>query len=118
MEPTLYFEQSQLSRTVRHLLADTRVEVCEQRAHSRQPFFGPVTIAVQENGEQRSYSCFSRDISPAGIGLLHNMPLECGEVTVTVVRDSGEVRFRGEVVWCNACGEGWYSSGVRFTGTA
>ena len=114
MEPTQYFEQKHISHIVKRLLDDARDERGEQRAHTRQPFFGPVTIVVEENGKQSDYSCFSRDISPTGIGLLHNMPLECGEVTLTIQRQSGDVRFRGEIMWCRPCGEGWYLSGARF----
>ena len=117
MEPTRYLEQERLSHTIKRLLDDEKAERGERRDHTRQPFFGPVTIVVPENGKQRDYSCFSRDISPTGIGLLHNMPFECGEVTLTVQRQSGDVCFRGEIIWCRPCGEGWYLSGVRFIAT-
>ena len=114
MEPSQSFEIIRIARTIEQLLGGKKPHAEERRADTRQPFFASVTVAVKENGEQRNYSCFSRDISPTSIGLLHNMPLESGEVVLTIPRQSGAVRFRGEVIWCHPCGEGWYLSGVRF----
>ncbi len=104
-----------LEETVSELLADAREAAEEQRKEKRQPFFGPAVVVVEESGERRSYSCFCRDISPSGIGLLHNMELKTGEIVVKVVRKSGtEVRFRSVLLWCRPCGEGWFISGARF----
>ena len=114
MEPTEYFDQKQISHTVKRLLDEAKLERGEQRAHTRQPFFGPVTIVVQENGQQRNFSCFSRDISPSGMGLLHNMPLKLGRVTLVIPRESAGIHLQSEIMWCQPCGEGWYLSGASF----
>ena len=114
---TTQTDDTQIRRTIKRLLDEEKAETGERRANMREPFFGPVTVVVRENGEQRTYSCFSRDISPTGIGLLHNMPLESGKVTLAILRQSGDVHLRGEIMWCRPCGEGWYLSGVRFLAT-
>jgi hypothetical protein len=101
---------------ITRLLDQCKAASGAHRAHKREPFFGSVTVAVNEGSEERRFSCFSRDISPAGIGLLHNMPLPLGEVTLTIHPDfSEDISLRGEVIWCQPCGEGWYLSGVSFT---
>ena len=50
-----------------------------------------------------------------GIGLLHCIAVEPGEVVLKIPsKTCGDVRIRGEIVWCRPCGEGWYLSGARF----
>ncbi len=44
------------------------------------------------------------------------MPLERGEVVVTIRGEEGQepVALRTQIMWCKDCGEGWYISGGRF----
>lgn len=101
---------------VRELIEEAKPYREERRAERRHPFFRPVQVIVGEGGGVRNYSCFSRDISPSGIGLLHNMPLRCGEVILTLPRESGEqFRVQATLRWCRPCGEGWYLSGAQFS---
>ena len=91
-----------------------RADQSDRRAEVRHPFFRPLSICPA-NEPQRQYSAFAREISRNGIGLLHNMPLEPGAALVTIFRDGGRtLKIRTEIVWCRACGEGWYLSGGRF----
>lgn len=87
----------------------------ERRSDPRLPFFGPVTITLDDEAFPR-FSAFARDISHLGVGLLHIMPLECGEVIVNIRQGEGEkpVALRTQIMWCEDCGEGWYISGGRF----
>jgi hypothetical protein len=104
-----------IQRAIASLLAEARAANRERRASVREPFFGPVNVTVRERGERRNYSCISRDISSTGIGLLHNMPLELGEVVLTIGEQiGGNPRLRSRIVWCRPCGEGWYLSGAEF----
>jgi hypothetical protein len=106
---------SNLAKAVNELLADAREADEERRRENRVPFFGPASVLVEEAGKRRSYSCFYRDISPCGVGLLHNMELKPGEVVLTVFRKSGtKVCFRSTLLWCRPCGEGWFISGAKF----
>jgi hypothetical protein len=108
-------QKPNLAETVCELLVDAREAAEERRKEKREPFFGPASVVVDEAGERRSYSCFCRDLSPSGIGLLHNMELKTGEIVVKVLRKSGAgVCFRSELLWCRPCGEGWFVSGARF----
>lgn len=88
----------------------------ERRTAVREPFFRPVTLELTVAGKPQERSCFSRDISPKGIGLLHNFSLEQGEnVVLTIHSDClGRIRVRSEIMWCTPAGEGWYLSGARF----
>jgi hypothetical protein len=108
-------QKRNLAETVCELLADAREAAEERRKEKREPFFGPAIVVVVESGVRRSYSCFCRDISLGGVGLLHNMELKTGEIVVKVFRKSGtEVCFRSLLLWCRPCGEGWFVSGARF----
>jgi hypothetical protein len=107
-------DQRQLQVTIRRLLDEAKDAAGERRADSREPFFSPVTLTFPAEG-QRQFSCFSRDISPSGIGLLHYMPVKPAAVVVTMPSKSrGNVRIRSQIMWCRPCGEGWYVSGARF----
>jgi hypothetical protein len=83
-----------------------------RRLMKRYPFFRQATITI---GGSTTLSAFSRDISPSGVGLLHSMPLEPGQVTVKLAWGKGsQIDVRTEIRWCRAAGEGWYLSGGRF----
>jgi hypothetical protein len=107
-------ETVDLHEIVRVFLSEAREGAAERRADKRESFFQPITL-VLEDDPRRRYSCFSRDISATGIGLLHCMALEAGEVVLTIPNKSqGNVRIRSKIVWCRPCGEGWFLSGARF----
>ncbi len=99
---------------VTRVLAEARGEAyTEQRQSSRVPFFKHVEIRPKDSSSPR-ISAFSRDISGDGIGLLHIMPLECGEVVVRIPsRFRKAYELRVHIEWCQDCGEGWYMSGGR-----
>jgi hypothetical protein len=86
----------------------------ELREGDRSPFFAPVSILVDGDAFTR-YSAFAHDISPLGIGLLHVMPLEPGEIVVVISRPgAGTLSLRTQIAWCKSYGEVWYRSGGRF----
>jgi hypothetical protein len=86
----------------------------EQRAAPRTPYFGSVTISLAGEEVPR-FSAFARDLSPLGIGLLHIMPLEPGQMVVSLRNAAGEtLSLRTQIVWCEPAGDGWYTSGGRF----
>ena len=60
---------------------------------------------------------FTRELSNTGIGLLHDVPLERGEVAVSLQSQGRTVTFRTYIVWCKPCGR-WYLSGGQFLGMA
>jgi hypothetical protein len=103
-----------LKTTVHHLLHEAREGANERRAEKREPFFSLVRLSFADDST-REFTCFSRDISATGIGLLHFMAVEPGEIVLKIPSKSfGDVRVRCEVVWCQPCGEGWHLSGARF----
>lgn len=88
----------------------------DRRSETRYPFFRQITMHVP--GATPTVA-FSREISPVGIGLLHNVQLTPGEVELTIPSRKGySIRVRTKVLWCQPCGEGWYISGGQFVGTA
>jgi len=88
----------------------------DRRADVRYALFRPVSIEMDDG---HKYSAFTREISETGIGLIHNMDLNEGEVEIGIRSDCGySIRVRTQIVWCAACGEGWFISGGRFVGIA
>ena len=88
----------------------------DQRSEVRYAFFRPISI---ETDDGQKYSAFTREISESGIGLIHNMDLDDREVEISISSDCGySIRVRTRIVWCQACGEGWYISGGQFVGIA
>jgi hypothetical protein len=84
----------------------------ERRASPRFPFFRPVWLRA--NGGQRQRA-FSREISTDGIGLMHNFPLEPGEVELSIVSRGGYmVSVVTRIEWCASCGDNWFISGGQF----
>ncbi|MFN0019060.1 MAG: PilZ domain-containing protein [Pirellulaceae bacterium] len=104
-------DQAALQPRIERLLEMAKDQVAQDsRTEPRIPLFQPVML---HRGTQ-FLSAFSRDVSEAGIGLLHDMPIG-GEYTITVQDATGrEYDLTGAVLWCRPCGQGWYISGVRF----
>jgi hypothetical protein len=115
-EPAVGIERGQIEDTVLQLFDEAKAAMEERMVDNRTPFFGPVSIAIEEDGQQWQFSGFSREVSPSGIGLLHNMPLDSGDVVVVTIprRMVPDTRFQCKLRWCEPCGEGWYISGAEF----
>ena len=81
---------------------------------ARSPFFAPVSLILEGDAFMR-YSAFAHDISPFGIGLLHLMSIQPGEIVVVISRPGGgTLSLRTHIGWCLSYGEIWYRSGGRF----
>ena len=114
LEPAPAVDAGCIARVVHHLLTEANQSGIERRTAAREPFFRPVTVTLMQT-EAQQFSCFSKDISATGIGLLHCMPLPLGEVTLAIRSEAGEpVHIKSELVWCRFCGAGWYLSGALF----
>ena len=86
----------------------------DRRLQRRYPFFRPITISTDVD-ERTKLSAFSRDISPAGVGLLHGVPLSPGRVGLKIpLTTRHQLDVSAEIGWCAPAGEGWYLSGGRF----
>jgi len=104
---------AETQRAIRRFLEEKKKETGERRSNDRVPFFSQVTIVKPVEGRQ--FSCFSRDISPMGIGLLHYSAVELGEVVLRIPRgEDSFLRVKAVIRWCAPCGEGWYLAGASF----
>lgn len=103
-----------IGEIVHQLLEEAREKNSERRAEKREPFFQVMRLSFAGD-EKRQFTCFSRDISATGIGMLHYLTVEPGKVILTIPsRSCGDLRISAEIMWCQPCGEGWYMSGARF----
>ncbi len=113
--PTVADDALQLLDALDLLFSEAKISE-EHRAELRVSFLRPVTI-LPEAPERQPISAFSRDLSPFGIGLLHNVPVDLQDVLLRVpLGHGGALHLRVRIKWCEACGEGWYFSGGRFLG--
>ena len=102
----------ELHEVIRQLLFEEKRLLEEERREPREPFFRPVSIAV--DGGVSNIAGFSRDISNQGIGLTHRCHIPLGKVFVEVPVSVGRPRlFRVEILWCNRITREWYTSGGR-----
>ncbi len=101
-------------RAIRNWVQEATSDVTDDRRnHGRHPFFRSITI---ENGKTdgTKLAAFSREVSPGGIGLLHNAPLASQHVTLTVPTIAGhEAILKTDIKWCKPCGADWFLSGGR-----
>jgi hypothetical protein len=106
-------DRKRVREIVHQLLDEARAqELADRRAEMRHPFFAPVDVRIDDTSH---LSAFSREISPLGIGLLHNEPLAPETVTLRLRGPGGTtLAVQTQILWCRPCGEGWYLSGGRF----
>jgi len=85
----------------------------ERRSIVREHFVRPVTITLIN---QESFSAFSRNFSPEGIGLISDRPVkEKDTAKLGVYRLKGKPAvIVAECRWCKPYGESWYLSGWHF----
>ena len=113
-QSTEQFCDVDLARVIQQLVDEAKPDEYEDRREAaRVPFHRPVRIILNDGATV--LSAFSRDISPLGIGVIHDTQLPTGEVVVEIPRLSGEpLRVPTEIHWCKAVAPGWYSSGGQF----
>jgi hypothetical protein len=105
-------DRKRVREIVHQLLEEARAqELTDRRAEIRHPFFAPVDVRINDT----HLSAFAREISPLGIGLLHNAPLAPETVMLRLRGPGGTtLAIQTQILWCKPCGEGWYLSGGRF----
>ena len=109
-------DQPRAGMGIHELVVEAHQDVSkDRRAEPRYPFFRQ----LKWHAAAASGVIFSREISTIGIGLFHNVPLEPGEIEVSIPSRRGySIHTRIKVLWCQPCGEGWYLSGGQFAGKA
>ena len=97
------------------ILASARAgEANDRRVDQRFPFFAPVTLRPAA-AIDRPQTAYARELSHGGIGLLHFVPYEVGQVfQIAMQNEAFNWRKRCEVIWCKSTGDGWFLSGCRF----
>ena len=74
--------RGRLPSAIRSLIHEAKRAHGERRRRRRYPYFSPVHVRMCD-GEERSFSAFSIDVSRDGIGLLHSFPIAPGPAIVT-----------------------------------
>jgi hypothetical protein len=100
---------------LRRVLDQVKTYHDERRSEERETFFHPVILSLDDD-EQLLVPAFVRDISNSGIGLVHETPLEPGQITVNMQTTTGEsVRVAVNILWCREMQKYWYISGGTFS---
>lgn len=104
-----------LREQIQELMAQARADdQMDRRGAARYPFFRPAMLA-SDREELGPHRAFTRELSTTGIGLLHDIPISIGLLTVIVRHDDGQLAtFPTEILWRRPCGDGWYVSGGKF----
>jgi len=87
-----------------------RTALVDGRDEPRYPFFRPAWIEL----DSHSYSGFTRDISPNGLGLLHYAILPLRKVLVKFTECPEGIVMN--ISRCEPIGEGWFISGGSIVG--
>lgn len=98
----------------------------ERRSESRLPFHRPVRVTplgedlgAFDGAVSDTITGYTRDISPGGVGFLHDHPLATRRVLLTFDLLDGELlSLVVELTWCRYLGDFWYSSGGRLVAVA
>ena len=106
---------SQLQDLVARLTKEYVHTESDRRSVHRTPFVRPVTVRIT-GGEEKETIAFSKNISPAGIGLILEDAMPEGTVaTLDIHTSKGKpVQIRSELRWCEPFGNGWHITGWRF----
>lgn len=90
----------------------------DRRAVGRMPFVRP-TVIKSHSTNSRPVESFSRNLSPAGIGIVSKEPFKLGDVgTIEIHRfRQSPVIVLAECRWCDSFGSTWYFSGWVFLST-
>ena len=112
---TLLPARSPQPNPITELFRDAKTCDREKRKLGRTPYFKPAMVQMRANATDRRM-VLTRDISEAGVGLLHLDPLEPQEeITLSVELESRKlVEVAVQIAWCVPCGGGWYISGGEF----
>ena len=100
------------------LLLSQVIPQSELREEIRVPLFKPVTLHSLDERSQ-TVEALTRDISPAGIGLVHQDDVPPGNYEIVIpMEQEDDLRLHLEITWCRVAGPQWYMSGGRFFGVA
>lgn len=106
-------EIEQLKVVIDRLISEDReYNQKERRSVQRLPFFRPATLWLGRQQEEPQ-SCFVRDISERGIGMVHQFnpaPDRMGTIGIHRLWDEPMV-FRANCRWSECWGSGWFISG-------
>ena len=92
-----------------------------RRSEERTKCWLPVEILVSNAAdshvswaEDDSYRAYIRDISPSGIGLVHNKPIDAHRVVLRVaLENNASVSLSVCLLWCRPVKKEWSSSGGK-----
>lgn len=108
-----------LERVFKALCVEEQQRVLEdRRAIGRIPFVRPIVIKSHSTNSQ-AIECFSRNLSPAGIGIVSRDSFKLGDVgTIEIHRfRQSPVIVLAECRWCDSFGSAWHFSGWVFLST-
>ena len=105
----------EIDRRVTELLDEEKqFNRTERRAVGRESLVRPASVELRP--ENTEIPGFTKDISPAGVGLLTEGEVkegQRGKIVINKMRGV-PVKIIAEARWCRPFGNGWYLSGWKF----
>lgn len=103
---------AEVTRLVAEARALDRVGDADRRSETRSSFVFPVLIHTAAGTVQ---CCFSKDLSPSGIGLIQAKPGPIGTIARLVIACTGPpFSVQAQLVWQRKYALDWHLSGWKF----
>ena len=101
------------SSSLAQFLEELTAGAVEKRAHERVPLHRQITLYFDD--DPMPSPGFMRDISEAGVGIIHDFMIPLGEATIRMASNSGKTLCaRVNILWCRETRRHCYISGGTF----
>jgi hypothetical protein len=106
--------RSDWSEVLEQLVRKAVAPLDDRREGLRLPFFREIRLASSDGETDYGFG-FSRDLTPRGLGVMHQSPILDEIIRLRVSTSSGPIECRGRVIWTRTIGAGWFFSGCELS---
>lgn len=106
-------ESAKWSDVIEQLVREAVAPLEEKReGMMRIPYFREIHLYSADGDTEYGYG-FSRDLTPRGIGIMHQASITDEQISIRVNTNTGPVQCRGRLIWSRIIGSGWFFSGCE-----
>lgn len=107
--------RSEWSELFEQLVNEAVGPLDDRREGMRLPFFREIKLCSVDGRTDFGVG-FSRDLTPRGIGVMHQQSIPDEIIRIQVSTSQGDIDCRGRVIWSRSIGAGWFFSGCELSG--